>query len=237
MKKIHNDTESRREVVKKNGKPKTPKKTMNVKGIDWLKDAIKDIHNKVKTDPDYKTPEEIIIKPPKRKYKNTEINHEAFVLEYIKTGCTNATIAYQAVYPKVSKRTATVNWSKLLTITDIQQLLRKHLEPIMAKRKIDAEFVLEELSKNLDVCMQRRQVKREERKVIPSMEEGWEDLSIVEVFDTTPQYNAKEANKALETIAKCIGMMKEEDKWTPVVNNVFIWLPDNNRWISQNDQK
>ncbi len=69
------------------------------------------------------------------------IRHEAFCLEYMRNGF-NAKQAYKAVYSSKNDRTAEVNGSILLSITEVVQRLAELKQEVAEKYGIDIQEVV-----------------------------------------------------------------------------------------------
>lgn len=164
-----------------------------------------------------------------RKRKSSEINHKAFVLEYLKNGRI-AYKAYQKFYPWTSEKSARNSASRLMTNDYILSLVDSLTEKTFKEEEIDVKYIIGGLKEVAEKCLQRRKVKTVEIVITKKWdEETKEEIEKLVIGN----FNPKEANNAFDKLGKYKKLRTDTDKdkdKEPTVNNIHIHLPDNNRW-------
>jgi phage terminase small subunit len=104
---------------------------------------------------------------------------------------------------KARGNAATVNASKLLTKTNIKAYVQELRDARSKRTNINADWVFKKLEKLTEICMAATPVK----------------VRIKGVMVETGEYKVDSygANKAIETITKCLGMYKEKED-NPAIN-------------------
>ncbi|MFF2156067.1 terminase small subunit [Paenibacillus chitinolyticus] len=126
--------------------------------------------------------------------------HLAFVNEYMKDN--NATAAYLRAGYNCSEEAARRAASRLLTNVDVQDEIRRRQDKLTEESDISVKWVLDNLKKVAERCMQA--------EPLYDKETG----SIVEY-----RFDSSGANKALETIGKHLGMFNQKVELTGGMNN------------------
>ena len=126
-----------------------------------------------------------------------------FVEEYIKD--LNATQA--AIRAGYSKKTARSQGARLLTNVDILEAIQEAKEERSERTKIDQDYVLTNIQKVIERCMQIQQV---DNCLIQT-----EDVELAQAF----MFKEQGALKGLELLGKHLGMFKDKIKHSGDPNN------------------
>lgn len=136
-----------------------------------------------------------------------------FALEFSKD--LNATRAYKEVY-KVSQSTAETNGPRLLGNAWVMDYAGKAIKWRCEKIEIDAEWVLSNLKEIVDICMQRKKIKKQ--KLVANVVEDWKIHKERQTVEEYADYDPTWANSALDKLGKYLKMFtnKHEVELTDV---------------------
>ena len=103
---------------------------------------------------------------------------------------------------KYSKKTAAASASRLLKSVNVMKAIRRIIEFRLPDRELSEEYVIQNLMEIVERCMQRAPVMVRQGRQYAQMK----DAEGRDVW----QFNSAGANKALETLARHLGMLNDK---------------------------